>query len=88
MVGGSEPSPEIGSSTASRTEAWRHVRLLWQLLGLVGWTSIHWLSRIRQPTLILSGADDPIVPPINARIMSKLIPNSGCKSSMMGTLAY
>ena len=48
----------------------------WQLLGLVGWTSIHWLSRIRQPTLILSGADDPIVPPINARIMSKLIPNS------------
>jgi len=47
-----------------------------QLLGVLGWTSIHWLSRIRQPTLILSGADDPIVPPINARIMSWLIPNS------------
>ena len=47
-----------------------------QVLGLLGWTSIHWLSRLRQPTLILSGADDPIVPPINARIMSWLIPNS------------
>lgn len=48
----------------------------WQLLGLVGWTSIHWLSLIRQPTLVLSGADDPIVPPVNARIMSRLIPNA------------
>jgi poly(3-hydroxyalkanoate) depolymerase len=48
----------------------------WQVLGLTGWTSILWLSRMRQPTLILSGADDPIVPPINARIMSWLIPNS------------
>jgi poly(3-hydroxyoctanoate) depolymerase len=48
----------------------------WQLLGLVGWTSIHWLSQIRQPTLILSGADDPIVPPVNARIMARLLPNA------------
>jgi poly(3-hydroxyoctanoate) depolymerase len=48
----------------------------WQLLGLVGWTSIHWLSQIRQPTLVLSGADDPIVPPVNAQIMSRLIPNA------------
>ena len=48
----------------------------WQLFGLMGWTSIHWLSRIRQPTLVLSGADDPIVPPVNARIISRLIPNA------------
>jgi poly(3-hydroxyalkanoate) depolymerase len=48
----------------------------WQLLGLVGWTSIHWLSQVRQPTLILSGADDPIVPPVNARIMARLLPNA------------
>jgi pimeloyl-ACP methyl ester carboxylesterase len=34
------------------------------------------LSQIRQPTLVLSGADDPIVPPVNARIMSRLIPNA------------
>ena len=48
----------------------------WQLLGITGWTSIHWLHRLRQPTLILSGTDDPIVPPINARIMARLIPNA------------
>jgi poly(3-hydroxyalkanoate) depolymerase len=48
----------------------------WQLLGLVGWTSVHWLSQVRQPTLILSGADDPIVPPVNARIMARLMPNA------------
>jgi pimeloyl-ACP methyl ester carboxylesterase len=44
------------------------------LLGLVGWTSIP--SRIRQPTLILSGADDPIVPELNAWLMAWLIPNA------------
>jgi poly(3-hydroxyalkanoate) depolymerase len=48
----------------------------WQLLGLVGWTSIHWLSQVRQPTLILSGADDPIVPPVNAHIIARLLPNA------------
>jgi pimeloyl-ACP methyl ester carboxylesterase len=48
----------------------------WQLLGITGFTSIHWLHRLRQPTLILSGTDDPVVPPINARIMARLIPNA------------
>jgi poly(3-hydroxyalkanoate) depolymerase len=48
----------------------------WQLLGMAGWTSIHWLSRLTQPTLVMSGADDPIVPPANAYIMARLIPNS------------
>jgi poly(3-hydroxyalkanoate) depolymerase len=48
----------------------------WQLLGLAGWTSIHFLPRLRQPTLVLSGADDPIVPPVNARLMSWLIPDA------------
>jgi pimeloyl-ACP methyl ester carboxylesterase len=31
---------------------------------------------LRQPTLILAGTDDPIVPLVNARIMARLIPNS------------
>jgi poly(3-hydroxyalkanoate) depolymerase len=47
-----------------------------QLLTGFGWTSIHWLHRVRQPTLILTGRDDPIVPPVNGRIMASLIPNS------------
>ncbi len=48
----------------------------WQLMAGVGWTSIHWLHRLRQPTLILAGDDDPLVPAVNARIMAQLIPNA------------
>ncbi len=48
----------------------------WQLLGITGWTSIHWLHRLGQPTLVLSGTDDPIVPLANAKIMARLIPNA------------
>lgn len=48
----------------------------WQLMTGVGWTSIHWLHRLGQPTLILAGDDDPLVPAINARIMAQLIPNA------------
>jgi poly(3-hydroxyalkanoate) depolymerase len=49
---------------------------LYQMLGGIGWTSLPWLPLLRQPTLILSGDDDPIVPPINAKIMHHLIPHS------------
>lgn len=47
-----------------------------QLLAMFGWTSLPWLWMLRQPTLIMAGEDDPLVPLINARIMHKLIPNS------------
>jgi poly(3-hydroxyoctanoate) depolymerase len=47
-----------------------------QLLAGFGWTSIHWLHRLSQPTLILTGRDDPIVPCLNGKIMAWLIPNS------------
>jgi pimeloyl-ACP methyl ester carboxylesterase len=47
-----------------------------QLAAGVGWTSLPWLHRIRKPTLVLSGADDPIVPPLNARILARRIPNA------------
>jgi len=47
-----------------------------QLLAVLGWTSILWLHRLRQPTLVLAGKDDAIVPPINTRILARLIPNA------------
>ncbi len=49
---------------------------LYQLLASLGWTSLPWLPLIRQPTLILAGDDDPIVPLINARLMQRLIPDA------------
>jgi len=48
----------------------------YQMLGAVGWTSIPWLRKLRQPTLILHGDDDPLVPLVNAKIMYRLIPHS------------
>jgi poly(3-hydroxyalkanoate) depolymerase len=62
-------------------DVYRHVR--WQswlgyylqLAAATGWTSIHWLHELQQPTLVMAGADDPIVPIPNARLMCQLIPN-------------
>jgi poly(3-hydroxyalkanoate) depolymerase len=48
----------------------------YQLISGIGWTSLPWLPKLRQPTLILAGDDDPIIPLVNARIMHRLIPRS------------
>jgi poly(3-hydroxyalkanoate) depolymerase len=48
----------------------------YQLLSGIGWTSLPRLPRLRTPTLILAGDDDPIIPLVNARIMHRLIPDS------------
>jgi poly(3-hydroxyalkanoate) depolymerase len=49
---------------------------LYQLTAGAGWTSVPFLPWLRQPTLILSGDDDPIIPLANARLMHLLIPKS------------
>jgi poly(3-hydroxyalkanoate) depolymerase len=49
---------------------------LYQMLGGAGWTSVPWLSCLRQRTLIVAGDDDRLVPAVNARIMHRLIPHS------------
>jgi len=46
---------------------------LYQLLAATGWTSLPWLHALRQPTLVLHGNDDPIVPLVNARILAARI---------------
>lgn len=48
----------------------------YQLLSIVGWTSIHWIWKLKMPVLILAGLDDRIVNIRNARIMKKMIQNS------------
>ena len=53
----------------------RHVRFAsrggyyLQLAATFGWTSLPWLLLVRQPTLIMAGADDPLIPTANARLM-------------------
>jgi poly(3-hydroxyalkanoate) depolymerase len=68
--------PSLMAVHTSRVIAPRFAGYVYQLLAGMGWTSIHWLHRIRQPTLILAGADDPLVPPVNARIIAMLVPNN------------
>jgi poly(3-hydroxyalkanoate) depolymerase len=68
--------PRLMSAHTSRIIAPRFMGYIYQLMAGMGWTSIHWLHRIRQPTLIMAGADDPLVPPVNARIIAMLVPNN------------
>jgi poly(3-hydroxyoctanoate) depolymerase len=49
---------------------------LGQIYAITGWTSMPWLRTLRQPTLVLAGDDDPIVPLVNGRILARYIPNA------------
>ena len=48
----------------------------YQLAAMTGWTSLPFLSLLRQPTLVLGGDDDPIIPLANARMLARLIPDA------------
>jgi poly(3-hydroxyalkanoate) depolymerase len=47
-----------------------------QLIAAFGWSSLPWLRFIRQPTLVMAGTDDPLVPVANGHILASLIPNA------------
>ena len=47
-----------------------------QLLAMTGWTSLPWLRQVKQPTLVISGTDDPLIPVVNAKLLAQMIPNS------------
>jgi poly(3-hydroxyalkanoate) depolymerase len=74
-----------GDFRRDRALARRHARLmappslagyLAQLFALTGWTSFFRLAAIAQPTLVLAGEDDPLILPINARILASGIPRA------------
>jgi pimeloyl-ACP methyl ester carboxylesterase len=46
---------------------------LHQLYSLWAWSSHLWLHRLPQPTLVLQGDEDPLVPVANARYMARVI---------------
>ena len=70
-----------GAPTLARHHL-RHVR--WssdygyylQLIAAFGWSSLPWLRFLQQPTLVMAGTDDPIVPVANGRILASLIPRA------------
>lgn len=50
--------------------------MMYQMMALMGWSSLSWLHRLQQPTLVIAGKDDPIVPPLNGQLIAKRIPNA------------
>ncbi len=68
--------PELAHEFAHTAHLGSVLGYFYQMLGGVGWTSIPWLRKLQQPTLILHGNDDPLVPLVNAKIMHRLIPHS------------
>jgi len=68
------PSAMHSLSRFARPPTWNGY--LQQLYAIQGWSSMPWLHRLAQPTLVISGDDDPIVPLINGRILAWLIPRA------------
>ena len=48
----------------------------YQLAAMAGWTSLPFLGLLRQPTLVMGGDDDPIIPVANPRMQAALIPRA------------
>ncbi|CAN5355531.1 poly(3-hydroxyalkanoate) depolymerase [soil metagenome] len=69
--------PERGAALLhAATRAGPQRGYYFQLLAGAGWSSLPGLPFVRQPTLLLAGDDDPIIPLANARIMHRLLPHS------------
>jgi pimeloyl-ACP methyl ester carboxylesterase len=47
-----------------------------QVLAGSGFSSLPWLHRIQAPTLVLAGDRDKLVPPSNARLLARKLPNA------------
>jgi poly(3-hydroxyalkanoate) depolymerase len=74
--GAFKKDPSLIGRHADAMSGARGLGYLYQLLAMVGWSSLPWLWTLRQPTLILMGRDDPLVPVTNGRILAHLIPNA------------
>ncbi|MBR0695495.1 poly(3-hydroxyalkanoate) depolymerase [Bradyrhizobium lablabi] len=68
--------PSLIGRHANAMHGARNLGYLYQLLAMSGWTSLPWLWSLPQPTLVLMGRDDPLVPSINGHILASLIPKA------------
>jgi poly(3-hydroxyalkanoate) depolymerase len=68
--------PELITKFARHMSPPSHLGYLYQQIAFLAWTSLPWLPRLRQSTLVLAGNDDPLVPESNGRLISSLIPNA------------
>jgi pimeloyl-ACP methyl ester carboxylesterase len=71
-----DPDSLLHGSIARFSEAPSLVGYLEQLYAISFWTGVPWLWHLRQPTLVLAGDDDPIVPVVNGKILTRIIPHA------------
>lgn len=77
IYGGSfRNNKELAKSHADKMKSSGGRGYYYQAMAVYFWTSLHWLHRIKQPTLVLAGNDDPLVPLINMKVLANRIPNS------------
>jgi len=74
--GGYRRDPELLREHALHIRPPQRRGYLYQMLAAWGWSSLWWLGALRQPTLVMHGTDDPIVPLANAKILAALIRSS------------
>jgi poly(3-hydroxyalkanoate) depolymerase len=72
-------NPELAATHFKHVKWQSKMGYYLQLGAGVGWTSIHWLHRLSQQTLVMAGTDDPLIPLANAKLMHLLIPKSELK---------
>lgn len=49
---------------------------MYQMLAMLGWSSLPFIRFLKMPTLVMMGDRDQIVPLVNGHILSKSLPNS------------
>jgi poly(3-hydroxyoctanoate) depolymerase len=49
-----------------------------QLLAGATWSSLHWISTLQAPTLVIAGERDRIVPPANSLLLARHLPDARC----------
>lgn len=78
IYGGSmRRAPQIGADLLhASTRAGPKRGYYYQLAAMTGWSSLPFLCLIRQPTLVMGGDDDPIIPAANPRMQARLIPSA------------
>ena len=79
LYGGQIDNPEDKKKHIGRLKPPSPRGYLYQLIAMLGWTSLPALPFMAKETLIMMGSDDQIVPLVNGKILKAMIPNATLK---------
>ena len=76
LYGGLTKSPGAKAQHIGRLKPPSPRGYVYQLLAMLGWTSLPALPFLHKETLVMMGEHDAIVPLVNGKILARLIPNA------------